>query len=121
MATAQKERQLSVEELLKAADRLPNDQLERLVEQMLFVRARRRAPGLAPAEAELLLKINTGLPPALQHSYERLSAKEREETITPAEQQELLALIEQAEQLNYERVKALVELAQLRQTSLKEL
>jgi len=78
------------------------------------------APRLSADEAALLLKINQGLAPALQQRYDELLEKRDARTLTPAEYQELLALTDQVEAFNLERVQALADLARLRQVSLPE-
>lgn len=72
-------------------------------------------------ESELLQQINQGLPAKLQQHYDELTAKLQAETISPTEHQMLLALIDQIELTNAERMKALIELAQLRNVSLEAL
>jgi len=80
-----------------------------------------RAPSLPEAEAGLLQKINEGLPPEIWRRYDELFAKRRAETLTPEEQNTLIALSDQIEELNARRIEYLVELARLRQTSLPAL
>lgn len=54
-------------------------------------------------EAELLQKINQGLPPEIRKRYAELNAKLHEETITPEEHQELLQLVDRIELADAER------------------
>jgi hypothetical protein len=113
--------QVSVEELLKAVDQLPTDQLEAFVSQALLLQARRRAPSLAHDESVLMLKINEGLPEETRARYYALIDKRDAETLTPGEYEELLRLTDEAEEWNVRRVEALVELAQLRQMPVNDL
>jgi hypothetical protein len=76
---------------------------------------------LPQAEAELLLKINQGVPQALQQRYDELIAKRRRNILTEAEYGELLRLTEQVEELEARRLGYLAELARLRKTTLTEL
>ncbi len=76
---------------------------------------------LPQPEAELLQQINRGLPEATQHRYDNLRAKLHAETITPAEHQELLKLVDIVEQADTERLQHLIELSQLRQMPLPNL
>lgn len=62
MPTVQVEIQLSSEKLLKAVEQLSLPDLEQFVSQVLALQAQRRANNLPQAEAELLLKINQGIP-----------------------------------------------------------
>lgn len=65
-------------------------------------------------ETELLQRINQTLLPADWQRYETLITRRQAETLTPAEQTELIALTDQLEALNAQRLTALVELAQWR-------
>jgi hypothetical protein len=73
------------------------------------------------AELELLQKINQALPVELQQQYNDLSAKIRSQTITPEEHQDLLKLIDIVEKADGDRLQHLIQLSQLRNTSLTEL
>jgi hypothetical protein len=72
-------------------------------------------------EAILLQKVNQSLPVATQQRFDDLNEKRRDETLTDEEHQELLALIEQIEENDVERVKDLGQLAQWRNVSLSVL
>jgi len=111
--------QVSVEELLKAVDQLPTDQLEKFIEQVILLQARRRGPYVPHQEADLLLKIQEGLPETTQQRLDTLKSKNRAGTLTPEEHDEFLHLIAQVEGLNVQRVEALAELAQLRGVTLR--
>jgi hypothetical protein len=76
---------------------------------------------LSPAEADLLQKINQGLPPEVWERYHQLVAERRAETLTPSEHTELIRLSDQIELANVRRLEHLVELARLRQVSLDAL
>ena len=73
---------------------------------------------LPAAESELLLKINSGPPELDWEHYHALLARNRNETITPAEHKELIAMIHAVEKDNAERISHLIELARLRGVSL---
>lgn len=89
--------------------------------QVIALQAQRKAPSLPQAEAELLLKINQGMPSELQQRYDELISKRRAEILTPEEYEELLYLTEQIEHLEARRMECLAELARLRKTSLTSL
>lgn len=76
---------------------------------------------LEPTEADLLQKINQGLPPQLWQRYHELIDRRRAETLTPEEQTELIGLSDQIEAANARRIRHLIELARLRQVSLEVL
>lgn len=115
------EAQLSKEELLKAVGQLNLSELEQFVYQVIALQAQRKAPSLSKEEAELLLKINQGIPPDLQERYNALITKRRNLTLTPDEHAELLRLSDQVEALTAQRVEYMAQLAILRKTSLTAL
>ncbi len=121
MPVIQLEAQLPPEKLLSAVEQLSEPELEQFVLDVSALIARRKAPSLARHEAELLLKINEGVPAALQQRYSELIAKRQAETLTADEYAELLRLTEQVEQIEVARVEHLAELARLRGISLTAL
>jgi hypothetical protein len=112
--------QTSTKKLLEAIAELPQPELDDLVQQVLYLRARRQAPSLDRAESDLLITINQTLTPSLQARFDQLVAKRQAYTISDEELQELIDLTDQAEQLNAERMMALAQLAQARHQSLKQ-
>jgi hypothetical protein len=76
------------------------------------------AQHLSAAEARLLLKINQSLDGIAWARYHALVVKRRAEALTPDEQQELIALADQIETANAQRMTYLAELARLRNISL---
>lgn len=112
---------MSLDDLLNAADQLSEPDLETLVDRILLLRARRRAPTLSSQESSLLLQINQGIPADLHQRYHALAEKRDTETLTDSEYEELLSLSDRIEQLNAQRIEALVNLATLRQISLLQL
>lgn len=121
MTTIQLQSQISLDALVGGVEQLNTADLEWLTNQVLAVRAKRRAPSLPHKEAELLQKINQGLPAETQQRFDLLTAKRRAETLTDAEYEELLALVDEIELRDAKRVEYLVELAQLRSISLRTL
>ncbi|MEN9938484.1 MAG: hypothetical protein RLZZ387_5063 [Chloroflexota bacterium] len=111
----------SQDQLLRAVEQLKPDELDRFVAQVVALRAARVAPSLPHDEAELLQRIGAGLPPATQQRLDELVERRRQETLTPAEHAELLAVTDQVEQFDAERAAALAQLAALRGTSLSNL
>ncbi len=111
----------TVDELVKAAEQLPQIDLENLTVQVLTLKARRAAPELSKNEAELLRNINQGIPDKLQNRYRELIAGRRAETLTESEHAELLHLTNQVEKHDTERLKYLTELARIRKISLTKL
>jgi hypothetical protein len=90
----------------------PTTYIMRLLQKELDSRI---APArLSPAESKLLKKINTSLSAIEWERYHFLLAKREAETLTDAEQAELVALSDQIEEANARRMKAVAELARLR-------
>lgn len=107
------EAQVTAEQLLKAVEQMPQQELEAFVTQVLMLRAQREASSLSVAESEVLLKINQGIPGELQCRFNELLTKRQDFTLTDAEQEELIRLTDQIEQLDAERIQLLGKLAQL--------
>ena len=84
------------------------------------MKASDKPPALSKEETELLLKINEGLPEEVQLRYNELLVKQSEETITEAEHMELVQLIPRVEAKSAERMRYLIQLAQLWNTSVDE-
>lgn len=78
-------------------------------------------PRLSAGEATLLREINRGLPAETWQRYGELKEKRRAENLTPAEQAELIALSDRIEEMNVQRMKNVIQLARLRQTSVDAL
>jgi hypothetical protein len=121
MSVIQVDVELSPHDLLHAAGQLNANELDALVYDLLALKARRYAPVLSQAEADLLQKINVGLSADRQKRYAQLIQKRRAESLTPTEHAELLRLTEEVEALNTKRVARLIELSQLRGVSLTTL
>jgi hypothetical protein len=121
MSNVKVEVQLSSEELLKAVEQLNLSELEQFVSQVIVLQAQRKATRLPQAEAELLLKINQGIPANIQRDYEELIAKRDDEILTNDEHQKLLQLTEKIEKIQAQRIENLAELARLRGISLTAL
>ena len=85
------------------------------------MQARQRAPSLPSKEVELLQKINTDAVSHLRKRYQALNAKLLAETMTPDEQSEFLAITDQIEVADADRMQALISLAQLRGMTVNQL
>jgi hypothetical protein len=113
--------QIETNQLLKAALQMPEAELKNFVAQLVSLKARQKVPTLSQRESELLLKINRGLPPALQERLSELIQKRRAEAISNKELRELKKLTDQVEKLDAERLELLTELAALRHVPLRKL
>ncbi len=117
----QKGVKVGFEDLLKGAAQMGTEDLERFMDKLSHLLARRKTPKPSERELELLKIIYEPLKAKTQHRYDMLSAKLQAESISPKEHQELLDLVEVAEGHNVDWLKALIELAQLRGVSVEDL
>jgi len=113
--------EVSTEQLLRAVERLPAQDLDAFVAQVIALRAQRNAPHLTQAETALRRQINAPLAPDLQRRFDELIARRQAETITPDELDELIQITEQIERHDAERLAALGDLARLRQITIPAL
>ncbi len=114
--------QIETEQILNAALQLPQQEFERLLTQLAARRLQQDRPErLSPDEADLLRKINIGLPSAELLRMKELIAKREDSLISNDELQELILLTDKAEHLNVERIQCLTEIAALRNITLNEL
>ena len=112
---------MSLDELIQAANELDETELDRLLQQIVTLRAQRKAHGLPAEEADLLDRINQGVPADLRAEYQALRAKREAETLTEADHEQLIQLSNQIEELGAQRLEVLATLAQLRQVALPTL
>jgi len=108
----------SIQELLTSAQQLNMRDLKTFSQQVSLFYAQRKSPHLSKREAELLQKINRGLPEELWQPYRQLLIKLHDENLTPEEHKMLIHISNQIEEINAERIGYLVELAQLREQPL---
>lgn len=118
MTTFRIEAQVSSDELLRAVSQLNLPDLERFVTDVITLQAQKKAPSITQSEADLLLKINQGIPDTLRERYDYLILRRKQEALTPAEQIEILRLGEQVEKLETQRIEYLAELARFRKVTL---
>ncbi|MBW4601393.1 MAG: STAS/SEC14 domain-containing protein [Calothrix sp. FI2-JRJ7] len=121
MSTVKVEVQMLSKNLIKAVEQLSQEDLEQFVSQVIVLQAQRKATSLPKNEAELLIKINQGIPSDTQKVYDELIVKREAETLTVEEHQHLLLLTEQVEKVQAQRIQYLAELASIRGVSLPTL
>lgn len=121
MSASQVQSEVSLDELLNGIAQLETPELDHLINRALTLRAKRIAPSLRENETKLLQRINRGLRPQTQQRYNVLTAKRRAETLSSAEHEELLDLVDRIERADAERIQALTKLAQLRDVSVTTL
>jgi adenylate kinase family enzyme len=91
------------------------------MQEMGRIVAARKVKSLSERETELLKAINESIPTKLQVSYESLMLKLNNESISDDEHKDLLKLVAKMEAKKGKKVEYMMELAQLRKISLKEL
>ncbi len=96
-------------------------ELDALMQQIFTLRKQKMPSILSDSESELLRKINTGLPSALQKRYQALIKKRESESLNATEYSELIELTTYAETHNNQRLKYLIDLAQIRNIPLEQL
>jgi len=110
----------TTENLLKAVVNLPKNEFERLIANAKKLR-RTLPENQANKEIRLIKKVNESvLSDAERMRFDELVEKRRDEIISKNELGELLALTEKSEELNVRRLKYLVEIANIRNKSLRE-
>ncbi len=111
-----------VAETIRHIEKWETSDVEQLLQAVSRVLVRRRIKTLPSRESELLWQINQpAFAPDSARRYKELYEKLRSETIAEAEHTELMVLIQKQEQHNVERLRCLVELAQIRNESLDSL
>ena len=113
--------ELDLDAVLQGIAQLQTRDLERFADEIITLRAARRAPRLPRNEADLLQKINSGVSPSVRRRHAELNTKVLEESITSEELQEFLGITDQIEAADAERLLNLVALAQLRNISVDTL
>ena len=111
---------LGLDDILNGISELDTKELEKFMTKLGHLIARRKVPSFSEQESVLLMKINDAIPTTLQKRYGVLLSKNREETITPIEHQELRKIIDKIEIKNAERLEHLLELSRIRNVSLDE-
>ncbi len=76
---------------------------------------------LSPEETQLFQKINYGFPESFWARFKELNTKRGENELDETERLELISITDEMERANLERIKALIMLAQIRETDLESL
>lgn len=109
---------LGLDDILSGISELETKDLEKFMQRIGHLIARRKVAHLPERESQLLMNINKAIPATLQKRYEDLLIKNRTEIITPVEHEELLKIIDKMETKNAERLENLIELSRIRNISL---
>ena len=121
MPILQTQIEVSKNDLLRGAEQLDATDLEDFIRQILQIKAKRKAVKTNKTEAELLLIITHNFNETEQNRFDELIEKRQSYTITEEELEELKTLSMYSEEIAVERVKALAELAVLRNTTVRDL
>lgn len=122
MTTIQIQSNLPFDTLLESLQQLSAEELAELTQHSARLHAQRRASNLSETEVDLLGRINRGIvPPEIQARCATLTDKQRRSVLTPQEEMELTALIDEIEELNASRSGYILQLANLRGVSMEEL
>ena len=111
--------QASTNQIMSAVQAMPLDELEKLVGDVLAVRAERIAPHITGEESTLLRKIQKTLPKEILQRMKALQVLRDSEKLSQNGYAELAVLIEKLEILHAERLKAVSDLAELRGITLQ--
>lgn len=112
---------VNLDELFEGVSKLATPELEKFMDKIGNIVARRKVIKPSERELHLLAKIYEPLKPQTQRRYDLLNEKLRQETITDLEHKEFLSLVEIAEQHNVEWLESLIELAHLKGVTVEEL
>ena len=111
----------SISTLYQEAERLDNTALDTLIIQLQTIRTQRKTNDKQKAEADLLKKINRGLPISQSADFQSLNQKRLSYEISDTEMMRLQKLLFSLEKLHIERVKYIGQLAALRNVTVREL
>jgi hypothetical protein len=109
------------DKLLETVEQFSLPELEKFVDKVLALRARRVAPVLTREESELFMTINQGLSADKQARFDKLVRKRRQSRLSDNEHEELLSLVDEIENMDARRAEALGKLAAERGVPLREL
>lgn len=109
---------LDLDDVIESIAKLEITELENFADKIIDLRARRRVPSIPQSEGQLIAKINNGVSLEERHRYEQLAEKMFDESITNAEHQEYLLLIDKIKMADAQRIRDLIQLAELRNDSL---
>jgi hypothetical protein len=106
------------DQIYELMEELSTNDLEQVMEKGYYLLASKKAPHLSKRETELFKQINQGFEETFLLRYNELKNKLEEETMTPLENEEFLAMNDVVEAKNVIRLQSIAELAQIRQVSM---
>jgi hypothetical protein len=122
MTKLQVQAEINAQSLLRTVAQLPLNELEQFIQELNRLLTRKKSEEIVQKDKSLISKINqTALSLPKIERCNALILQMEFATLTEAEHQELMLLVEEEEKLRVERVKYLMELAQLRNLTLPQL
>ncbi|HLJ54127.1 MAG TPA: hypothetical protein VKT77_03755 [Chthonomonadaceae bacterium] len=109
------------DDIVRAIERLDNPDLDTVVERALRIRAERNAPHLSARETELFSQINQVADEATWDRYRDLRSRRESPDFTRQDLEELTNLYDTIELQHARRIRAVIELAQIRKLPVEEL
>jgi len=114
MTTLNLTSKIELEQVIQILGQLSNAELEKVLSRLYYLLELRKTPNLPASEVDLLRKINQGCSATLEQRHAILTRRLQANTLTKAEHQELMTLINQIEPADVERMQALITLSNLR-------
>jgi hypothetical protein len=122
MTKLQVQAEMNAQSLLMTVAQLPLNELEQFIQELNRLLTRKKSEEIAQKDKILISKINqTALSLPKIERCNTLILQMEFATLTEAEHQELMLLVEEEEKLRVERVQYLIELAQWRKITLPQL
>ena len=122
MTKLQVQAEMNAQSLLMTVAQLPLNELEQFIHELNRLLTRKKSEEIVQKDKRLISKINqTALSLPKIERCNALILQMEFATLTETEHQELMLLVEEEEKLRAERVKYLIELAQLRNLTLPQL
>lgn len=112
---------IDLQAILDGIARLDIDTLESFAKRVNTLVAQKKADHLPKREADLIRRINEGVPNEIQSRYRFLLTKAQEETLNEDEHEEMLTLVPIVESKDVKRLEYLVELSQIRGITVDDL
>ena len=111
---------MNTQQIISTVRTMPLADLEELVDEVLTIQAERRAPHISGEESKLMKTVERRLSESKQNRLRELQALRDDEKLSADGYAELAAITDELEEIHADRMKALLELANLRGTTLSE-
>ncbi len=121
MATIKLQENEGLNDLIKSVEELDIDNLEKFLERVLLIRAKKIAPTISKKEANLLTIINQPIPEKLLKGFKKLNSIKKERILLDKEHRQLSKILNDIEKLNADRLVALATLSKIQKKPLKQL